>query len=133
MNQHGIPDADILFLNFIFIVQGGTTDHRTPYFYRRQMSDRRQHAGAAYLHFDIFQQCGFLQGFEFIGQRPSRASGGRPQYLLQAEAIHFNHHTIDVIGELMALFTKLPVKLQNLLNIYPGPDQWINFKPPVFQ
>ena len=97
------------------------------------MGYRRQNTRASHLYLDIFQQSGFLQRFKFIGDRPARASGGRPELLLQLEAVYFDHHPVDVIGQLMPCFAQHSIKLQYFCHRNPGPDKWINFESPVLQ
>ena len=54
------------------------------------------------------------------------------ELLLERQAVHLDHHAIDVVGELAPHVAQFPVKRQNLANCYLGSDKGIDGKPPDF-
>ena len=133
LHQDPIPDTNVFFLNFILVVQCRPADRNATDIHRFQMRHRCQCAGPPHLDFYGFDGRGFLDGFEFIGNRPSGAPGRGSQTLLQGDLVDFNYHPVDVVSQLMPIFTELPVEIQYRRYGNGGANQRVDPKAPFCQ
>ncbi len=79
------------------------------------MRHRRERAGAADLHFDVFDDRLFLMRREFERDGPARGFGGPAKLALLADGVHFHHHAVDLIGERTALGFPIAVEIEHVV------------------
>ena len=116
-HQHTIADLDSQPLDFVFVVQRGARDGDAADVDGLQVRHRRQRAGAAHLHFDIFDHgLGLLRG-EFEGDGPARRFGGPAESSLLRDGIHLDHDAIDFVRQRLALRLPMPVEFQHVVQV----------------
>ena len=80
-------------------MQGGIGDCDAADEYRLQASDGGNGAGAPDLHVNRFDDSqGFFSG-KFVGNRPARRAGDEAEFALLRQAVDFDHHAVDFVGQ----------------------------------
>src|SRR6266576_3008639 len=81
LDEDGVADLQAEAIDFVHVVQGGTTDSDASDLHRLEHGDRSQRAGAAYLHTNVVHYRGFLAGGIFVSDGPPRGFGAEAQLL----------------------------------------------------
>ena len=133
LDDHRVPDADVLAVDFILIVQSRPADLHAPHADRIHEGRRSKGAGPADLNDDIPNLGRRLFGFEFECQGPARAPGDGPQRFLKAEGIHLDDHAVDFVGQLFPEFVHPAIKLDDLPDLPASASPGIDLESPAIQ
>jgi len=120
MNNHMIPDPDVLFPYNILIVNSRTAHSGTCNLHRLQRSGRCQHPGPPNPHMNTTYHCFSLFGRKLIGNSPSGAFAGGSQFNLLLQIIDLNYHAIYFIRQLVPPFSPCLTVLNYFINIWKG-------------
>ena len=82
-----------------------------------QVRHRRQSAGAAHLHLDVDDLGLAWRAAIFEGDGPARRFGGESELPLLRDAVHLEHHAVDLIRQRLAPGFPLAAERQHLLDV----------------
>ena len=99
-------------------MQGGVGDGDAADEYGLQAGDGGNRTGAPDLHVYGFDDGQGFFGREFVGNRPARRAGDEAEFTLLRQAVDFDDHAVDFIGQLRAFLLHLFVKCQYFADIF---------------
>ncbi len=112
----GIAYPNVFARHFIGIVQGRPADGDATDFHRLQERDWREGPGSSDRDDDIMHNGDFLARRKFVGDGPSWTARLHAQTTLPVSAVHLYHHTIDLIGQLVAHRFRFMVKRNHVID-----------------
>ncbi len=128
-HHHRVARAHVLQPDLILVVQGGEGDGRAAHEHRPQPGERRGLAGAADRDLDGHQFGRALLGRELVGDRPSRRAGGRAELALQREVVDLDHHTVDLVVEVVAALLPAAAEGECVLEPVHDPPLGVDREP----
>src|SRR5262249_44415599 len=100
--------------DFVLVVQCRVADRRAAELNRLELCDRSQRSGPANLYANVQQLCCRLASAKLDRECPSRRFCRAAKFLLKFDRIDFNHHTVDFIVEVVAVFFPMAAEIHNL-------------------
>ena len=104
-DHHGVADQHTLALDLRRVVQRRLADRGAGDLDRLHEGERRHPAGAADVDLDVEQFGGRFLRRVLVGDRPARRPRGRAEPPLQCHVVDFDHHTVDFVLDVVAVFT----------------------------
>ncbi len=98
-----IADLHAQAFDFIHVMKRGAADGSSADGNRLQHRNRREFAGAAHLHEDVFDLGHASAGGVLVGDGPARSFAGVSQFVLQCRAIDLDYDAVDFVGQGLAL------------------------------
>ena len=114
VHDDGVALAHVLAANLVDVVQRGARDGGAGDRHRVELSDRREHTGAAHLDANLAQDGLLFLGRKLKGNGPARRAGGKAQVKLLLEAVDLYDHAVDVVVQVTAMPEGLRTELVDL-------------------
>src|SRR5579863_3851324 len=92
------------------------------------MRDRRQRSGAADLHLDVVDRCDRLPRGILVGNGPAWRLRRQPEPGLLFDRVDLDHHTVDVVGQLVTFRFPLATEREQFANVVAEPALGIYFE-----
>ena len=103
LDQHPVADAHAQPIDLVHVVQRGAADRGAADRHGLEPCHRRQLAGAAHLHLDVFDlRLARMRGV-LVGDGPARRFAGEAQLLLQPNAVDLHDDAVGFVGQAVAL------------------------------
>src|SRR5439155_5461568 len=120
-DEHRVPDADVLALDLVLVVERRARDGRPGERDGLEQRDRRQRAGPSDLDVDREELRRGLLRRVLEGDRPARGLRGRPSLVLEGQIIELDDDAVDLALELVALRLPLIAVGEGLLDRLAAP------------
>ncbi len=117
-DDHPIPDADVLALDLVEIVQGRPLDRHPLDVHGFDDRDGGDDAAAPHLQDDVTQRRELFDGGEFVRRRPAGVFDRIAQLVLHGNRIDLDHHPIQQHREIVPFNAHLMVKRLDLLRTF---------------
>ena len=102
-DQHPVADPHAQPLDLVHVVQRGAAHRSAADRNRLERCDRRELAGAADLHQDVFDLRLARARRVLVSDRPARSFAGKAQLLLQRDAIDLHDDAVGFVRQAVAL------------------------------
>ena len=114
VHDDSVALAHVFAADLVDVVQRGARDGGAGDRHRVELSDRREHTGAAHLDANLAQDGLLFLGRELKGDGPTRRTGGKAQVELLLEAVDLYDHAVDVVVQVTAMLEGLGTELVDL-------------------
>ncbi|BDB41382.1 hypothetical protein IWGMT90018_18280 [Mycobacterium kiyosense] len=132
-DHHGIADEHTFALDLRCVVQGGLRDRGPGNLDRLHERERGDPSGAPDVDADVEQPgLGFL-GRVLVGDGPAGGPRRGAQSALQRHFVDFDHHAVDFVGHLVAMFTPVVNALLHAVQVVDHGGVLGHRQPPGLQ
>ncbi len=133
MDDNAGSDVHALFVDLRLVVHRHVADGHAADHHRRDVGDRCEHAGAADVAGDLFHRRLCLLRRVLEGDRPAGRACDETKLELLRETVDLDHHTVDLMLQLMASSLPLGVILDHLFDRVEPSAVLVDAEPHLLQ